>query len=760
MARTTKKLNEIDLNSIKYPIKGKVSPSLISVMPGKVTIGEYSLADQQIASEWVINDQRGGLGVEEMDESIHQDRYWMSTCDGRFKGHLTLPPLVTAIPTMGWVSPTGFVDGASAWSNEANAYDEDPVNTAASTTATVAAGAWSDWLELTVASSNCTGVRTQCRLDGAVTTPTIEISLYYGAAWHAITGVTTDTETVWNYHPHATIEAVTAMRIRIKNTDAGVQKVHVFEADFFMESGTPSSSAYHFANFNSQLYLSQGDTITKLNAAGDGFSPVILCAAEVTCMYDALHVATATSYLIVGQGDAAHYYYMNAAETFAQPDDGQFTLGLSWDEKCMQTDSDGQMQDSVGPATASPTWNTDGKLRLPDNSINRLAIYRDADADPQVYAGTKEGLWIHDFTNDKWIETELSLPQHAKGGAGLVNWRDALYNSSGLHVDKYIAGSTATIASVGLDEDDGLPSECNGEINAFVDGHRSFHALVDSSLVTGTGYSGVYDYNNKGWHCQWLAATSDDTMHNGIESTKVAYRLWFDHNDIINSMDLLRGIQSPLKISTYAYGTSGIHVTPWFDANWIGNKLALSLKMMCDNSCSATEKITAYYRIDHSTMTFPVAAWTGWTKLTSTTYADGVTADGEAEFTFGTNAVGVAFKAIQFGFQFERTDVTPATDKLKTPDLQYVKFKYLKLLDSKWGWDVTLDFSNSYGGNSPSEMITLLRAAVATATLLEFTYRDESGGTHTDYVKIANAQGLENAGPDFRGAYRISLVAP
>ena len=79
--------NEISLNGTRFPIRGRVSQSLISVMPGKVTIGDYSLADDELAFTWVINDQRGGLLIEEMDESVHQDRFYWSTCNTEFEGH-------------------------------------------------------------------------------------------------------------------------------------------------------------------------------------------------------------------------------------------------------------------------------------------------------------------------------------------------------------------------------------------------------------------------------------------------------------------------------------------------------------------------------------------------------------------------------------------------------------------------------------------------------------------------------------------------
>jgi hypothetical protein len=50
--------------------------------------------------------------------------------------------------------------------------------------------------------------------------------------------------------------------------------------------------------------------------------------------------------------------------------------------------------------------------------------------------------------------------------------------------------------------------------------------------------------------------------------------------------------------------------------------------------------------------------------------------------------------------------------------------------------------------------------AVKSNTLVEFTYRDDSGGDRNYYVDIASVTGLEYTGYDERGTSRITLVEP
>ena len=768
-------LNEISLNGTRYPIRGRVSQSLISVLPSKVTIGEHSLADEQIASSWVINDARGGLGIEEMDERIHGDRYWWSTCDTRQKGHLFLNPLATAInnpqsdnvPTI----PNGDMEAATGGFMHDSQFSQSTTQqklglasirtiNAGNTSSSIYLEGWTPGVQYTFT----------CHIYGFSGTERGRIQIADGTQTDSSAYQETQ---AWGEKTCQITVASTAtyLKITLDCNKSSTDPVYFDEASMAMDDNSGAASLGTptiFAQFDGELYLTYDDSIARLNAAGDEMLHMWQFPATITDMYSALHTTSGVEYLLVFLGDDDEYWYLQETvdtnfqiSGFVENDTTANNLGVWWDGKAHKLSTTGQIATTVDPATASPTWADKGKLYLPDNSVKHLFVYRDADADPQVYAATKQGLWVHDYTNAKWIETELELPSHTTGGAGVIVWHDAAFISSGLHVDKYIAASTATILSVGLDEDDGLPSEFNGEILHFAKGHNAFHACVSADQVTGVGYSGIYDYNDRGWRCIWASATADTLSNAGIESTDVAYRYWWVDNGIVYYIALLRGIQNPLKVPTHAYATSGMHILSWFDGAWIGKKLALSIKMMCNNTLSSTEKITAYYRTDHSTTTIPVSNWAGWTKLTSATYADGVTADGEAEFEFGTSGVGVAFKSIQFGFDFERTNASPSTDKLKTPDLQYAKFKYLKQLDKKWGWNITVDCSQpNYKGNAPSQLKAALETAATPSTLMEFTFRDDDSGLQTHYVTLANATGMEQTGEDWAGFYNLKLVAP
>ena len=414
--------------------------------------------------------------------------------------------------------------------------------------------------------------------------------------------------------------------------------------------------------------------------------------------------------------------------------------------------SEGQLAYATDPSHATPTWTNNGSLAdegLADNDVNNLSIYRDATGDPIIYADTKVGLFAHDYTNAKWVETELALPNHATCGKGAVWWRDGFYISAGLDVLKYVAGATATITSVGLDKDDGLPGEYRGEIVKLIKGYNEFFALVDSSLASGTGYSGVYAFDGLGWQCWWLAPTADDTMNSGIVSSAVDYRLFFDHDAKIYSISLEKSLRNPVKIPTFTFDASGTHITPWFDAAWLGDKLAIQLNVCC-RGMSPTETVAVSYRINHLAASMGATdASTGWTALQT------ISADGETEISLGTSGVGIANKAIQFKFALARG----STNTL-SPDILWAKLKYLKLLETLWGWTVIIDCTKEeYNGRTPSQLIAALKTAVSTQTLLEFTFRDFSAGTLTYYVRVANAQGLEQTGVDFRGTYRLSLVA-
>ena len=164
---------------------------------------------------------------------------------------------------------------------------------------------------------------------------------------------------------------------------------------------------------------------------------------------------------------------------------------------------------------------------------------------------------------------------------------------------------------------------------------------------------------------------------------------------------------------------------------------------------TSNEKITVYYRIDKDDTTLDLD-FTNWTKMTSTTYSDGVTADGQAEFAFGSDA-GVLFYDIQFYLVSERG----GTNTL-SPVLNGMTLSYRKTPDVKKAWDIEINTAEAARVSSmPKALYDLLMTAVSTKTLISFTFRDGSDSTDTFQVAILPFTGFTSAGTAWKGLFNF-----
>jgi len=809
MANTAKVTSEqeVYLGGTRFPVVGQVREESVSLLPGKVTIGEYSIADDQIASTLAITDQRGGILVEEMDESIHLDRCWWTDLDLGYKGHKVLPPLATAVIIPSWLTPTSVTDPSTSWTNEANAIDD---NTGTFASETIAANSWSGYLEFNITSAYVGGIRYWAERENA-TVDLIDVDIYYGGAWHDCYEAAPGTDGAWAYTAGDGHSGVTSVRVRFY-VDGGVGKwVKLYEVDIFAAvSGSAIGSFKAGIEFNSKTYLAFDTCITKIGTEGVGIDLVTVLDANITAVSKG---TGGNLYWMIGDG--ANYYWMDTSDAFTQ-EGTAYTKCIYWDGKLCAFKSDGNMEYSTDPNGAPPTWDAtvddSGSLSeiLDDNDLQDLITYRDAAGDDIIYARTKKGVFAYDLANTKWLETELKLPNHPNGGKGGCVWNDALLVSAGLHIDSYQTGQArATITSVGLDKDDGLPAEYDGEIVDLIADYseRAIYAVVDSTQVTGTSTSGLYKKTQSGWLCVWKGSATEKVMTKAIITSSPNYTLWFDHDDIMYYITLQRGIQNPKKISTYTYGADGAELYSWFDAAWPGSKTALSVVLDLAGM-SANETVILKYRINHSNTDLD----TGWTTFGEAIVADGETervfrtdflewavstayttddwripttangfvyecttagtshaateptwpttigdtvSDGTAVWTCRMAGIGLEFRSIQF-----RLDLARGSTNTNSPDVLSFKLRFTKNLDLKKGHVVTLDLGKTYKDNSPAVMRANLKTLADTKTLSEFVYRDDNSGLHTHKVRILSYRGVEGTGPNMKGLIQVRLVAP
>jgi hypothetical protein len=268
-----------------------------------------------------------------------------------------------------------------------------------------------------------------------------------------------------------------------------------------------------------------------------------------------------------------------------------------------------------------------------------------------------------------------------------------------------------------------------------------------------TGYSLIAGYNDMGWEVKWQSARSGkgfDSIH--VSDAYSKYRVWWGHNDIVHFMDLPKDIINPSEVSEFAYALQGIHETPWFNAGQSEvDKLALSLRIEAQD-LTTTEKIKVEYATDYSE-SYTTAVGT----LDSSEMG---AASGTYTYTFGSS-YGTTFRSIKFKLTLDRSTATSTgLEKFETPDVVSLTLEYRKKIAAKWGHTVDVDLTNEYKGNVPKDLRANLISAIESTTLVEFTFRDDGGGTRNYYVDVVAAQGMEFTGHDERGSTTIQVVEP
>ena len=463
-----------------------------------------------------------------------------------------------------------------------------------------------------------------------------------------------------------------------------------------------------------------------------------------------------------------------------KPDTAKATKYLvSWDSRLWGISNEGQLWYAHTVSDDDGTAIDDASLPLPDGYVTGLFVARDAAGEPIIYAATKLGLWAHDAANRRFVKTEVEFPFHPHSGKGAQRWRESIYFPSGLGLYRYINGAnTAVLTVTGPDRDDGLPDDNRGTIMLTAGTHNEFLVGVDATTAPNitssdsipyqwrgagplahsspvidpdTGSSSIIGYDEKGWEVKWMAPVEGrriDSMHvsNAYSDVNENYRLWFGFNDDVYYMKLPVDIINPSRVTEFEYATSGRHETPWFNAGQSEvDKLAIKLKVEVQDS-SSSETVQVFYAKNYSETYFSLG----------TIQSDGVTT---YEFPDSTTPVGVDFTAIKFKLLLSRAASTEA-DKKKTPDVVNLTLEWRKKLPAKWGHQARINLNKAYKGKSPKDLRSSLVSATESSTLVEFTFRDDSGSTRNYYVDVVSASGLEGTGYDERGISTVNLVEP
>ena len=535
---------------------------------------------------------------------------------------------------------------------------------------------------------------------------------------------------------------------------------------------TLSDEVYAFWNGS----VSESPVLYKYNNTGDSWGTALTQSATDQVTDSVVFTdAGGTTYLVFAHYDTNGSGYTYSSDGSSWTTDTTDTKYVTvWDERLWGISHVGQLW----YATVVGTEVNDAVLPLPDGSITKLFVARNAAGVPIIYAATTRGLYAHNADNAMWEDTQMDFPVHPDNGKGTVRWRDSVYIPSGNGLYKYINGNNAAVITVvGPDRDDGLPSDRRGAIRHMAGSHNELLVGIDARAAPATigatsfpyqwishhgarviepttGFSSILGYNDMGWEVKWQASTAGrglDSIH--VSDAYSKYRVWWGHKNIVHFMDLPSDIINPSEVGNFAYGLKGVHETPWFNAGQSEiKKLALRLNIEAQDLTGA-ETVKVEYAVNYVEEYYDIED----TLINASVMG---ASSGTYTHTFGSKA-GTEFRAIKFKVTLERdTATTTGLEKFNTPDVVSLTLEYRKKIDAKWGHTVDVDLSNPYRGYEPKDLRANLISAIESSTLVEFTFRDDSGGTRNYYVDVVSAVGLEFTGYDERGSTTLTLVEP
>lgn len=380
------------------------------------------------------------------------------------------------------------------------------------------------------------------------------------------------------------------------------------------------------ADFENTVYVAFGTSVYAYNNSTDSYGTAVrtLAAAATDWARGLLYPSgTATDTLVIANGTDVDYLVTGG--TWAEETNIAIKYVTFWKDLLWGITQAGRIYYTDSLATA---WTADAQLPLPDDYVTKIFVARGPDREQHIYASTKEGIYVHDDVNARFLPTDLSgenFPFHPEGGQGAHVWRGFINVSAGNAIFRFQAGSDQTvITTIGPDLDHGLPSNKRGTIMSLLGTQNDLIALLDATRADGvsgvatrvsrgtrfhhgvtfsaqSGYSSILARDDRGWQVMWESSATDKEIGPGLVSHAYdTYRLWWAHNQKVLHMPLPVDVINPLQVPSTTYAAEGVLETSWFDATVANQKkLALSVLLETENPTSS-ETVKLEYAIDRS----------------------------------------------------------------------------------------------------------------------------------------------------------------
>jgi hypothetical protein len=359
---------------------------------------------------------------------------------------------------------------------------------------------------------------------------------------------------------------------------------------------------------------------------------------------------------------------------------------------------------------------------------------------------------------------------------------NAVYIGQGLGVTQW-SGDLAT--PVGLDLDDGVPSEQRGGIIRLANGGLTLFALVDGTraetmaamtmqgsdpsmagvLGTTSGVSTLYGREPTGWH---IRATSDTLQDSGASMLFVAaaegtYRTWFSWGGLCYAINLEQGFLNPIDDPITEYEPTG---QIFYSITDMSFKEAAKIGLMAELRVSGVGgdlgvRPWIQYDVDGA-----------WHVLQNPDGSHGITTPGRHQYLL-TQQPGRLLPAIKespaAGYKTDymqlRLDLWRGTSvPTRTPVVVFAGLHAIKTMRQVTGYRMTLDLTRFYNGMTAwSQRVRLLQLLhTGQGQLLHFAHLSDSdgpaGSPEVRAVRLMSFSGLTMGGMMHDYSGRIQLM--
>lgn len=475
----------------------------------------------------------------------------------------------------------------------------------------------------------------------------------------------------------------------------------------------------------------------------------------------------------IPQGNGGYATLIDTGTSLVEDTNYKFVSFTVWDNKLIGVTTGGRIYRCTDPdfGGAGPNWVVYDVTYALSKSyrIRKVINYYDRRDSPCIYILTDRDMWQFDPDGPELFRIESGWPSHKYHANAACVWNSQLFVATGMSVKRYTGG---TWMPVGLDRDNGLPTEYQGHIVELVAGINGIYALVqgDRTDVAYGSKSSIYEFSGSGWQCVW----TDDTA---VPST-IQYR-----GTLATTAKTVTGmcITQSAGWQTLVFSTAGsddnVYVMPLSleDANpragigsgqWFGDGLYYYLELP-----EFDGGMTGYTNIGNAIQFYleePYAISSGdrdtfkvlarvdrgsWQLLKSTLAVPGRYTQGLGDVISGTSLTeGLAFEKIQFRFEIHRGTVHNVDKPMVMTNFV---FSFLKTMQSNDAYQLGIETKNGDLGGvySPMEFQAFLDGLT---TIKRFTTLVVNGTAIRVY--ISQNKGTRVLGDAQEGIRQMSIV--